>query len=74
MNNNNAQISYLLSFLAILVHRAGGTLVIENLNEYASSDLQLSMKLDAENNKVTLITTKEKRDAKNYNRTRSIMS
>lgn len=53
------QISYLLSFLAILVHRAGGTLVVENLSSYAKSNLQLSMKLDSENDKVTLSTTKK---------------
>lgn len=50
------QISYLLSFLAILVHRAGGQLTIEHLSEFSSSNLGLGMKLDVENDKVLLTT------------------
>jgi len=57
--NQSPQISYMLSLLAILVHRAGGTLTIENLSNYAKSNLQLSMKLDTENDKVTLTTRKK---------------
>lgn len=57
--NQSPQIYYLLSFLAILVHKAGGTLVIKNLRKYANSNLRLSMQLDAENDKVTLITRKD---------------
>lgn len=56
---NMDQISYLLSFLAILVDRAGGRLVIENLSHYSSSDLQLGMKLESENDRVILTTTKK---------------
>jgi hypothetical protein len=52
--NTSPQISYLLSFLGVLVDRAGGELVIENLSEYASHNLQLGMKLDAEHDRVTL--------------------
>lgn len=53
------QISYLLSFLTILIHRAGGTLVIENLSNYAKSNLELGMKLDVENDRVVLTATKK---------------
>lgn len=55
MNEN--KVAYLLSFLAILVHRAGGQLVIENLSDYSKTDLSLGMDLDAANNKVTLTVT-----------------
>lgn len=48
------QISYLLSFLAILVQRAGGQMTIEHLSEFSSSGLALSMKLDVENDRVLL--------------------
>lgn len=51
------QISYLLSFLAILVQRAGGQMTIERLSEFASSNLGLSMKLDIENDRVVLIVS-----------------
>lgn len=57
--NDMGQINYLLSFLAILVDRAGGQLVIENLSQYASSNLQLGMKLESENDRVILTTTKK---------------
>ena len=52
--NTSPQIAYLLSFLGVLVDKAGGELVIENLSRYASHNLQLDMKLDAEHDKVTL--------------------
>lgn len=52
--NTSPQISYLLSFLGILVDRAGGELVIENLSSYSNHNLQLGMKLDTENDRVTL--------------------
>jgi len=55
--NQQEQISYLLSFLAILVQRAGGQMTIEHLSEYSSSSLGLSMKLDVENDKVVLIVS-----------------
>lgn len=54
-----SQINYLLSFLAILVDRAGGKLVIENLSHYADSNLQLGMNLDAEKDQVIFTTTKK---------------
>lgn len=52
--NQSEQISYLLSFLAILVHRAGGQITIEHLSEFSASNLGLGMKLDVENDKVLL--------------------
>ena len=55
--NHQEQISYLLSFLAILVQRAGGQMTIEHLSEFSSSALGLSMKLDVENDKVVLIVS-----------------
>lgn len=55
--DNREQISYLLSFLAILVQRAGGRMTIEHLSEYSGSDLGLSMKLDVENDRVVLIVS-----------------
>lgn len=54
-----SQINYLLSFLAILVDRAGGKMVVENLSHYAESNLQLGMNLDFENDRVILTTTKK---------------
>jgi hypothetical protein len=54
--DQSAQISYLLSFLAILVHRAGGRLTIEKLSEFSASDMGISMKLDVENDRVLLMT------------------
>lgn len=56
---NMDQISYLLSFLAILVDRAGGKLVIDNLSHYSSGDLQLGMKLEIESDRVVLTVTKK---------------
>lgn len=53
-NQPSPQVAYLLSFLAILVQRAGGKLVIEDLSLHAGSNLQLSMKMDVEGDKVTL--------------------
>lgn len=50
----NDEIRYLISFLLVLVYRAGGTLVIENLSEIAGKQLRLSMDLDREGDKVTL--------------------
>ncbi len=55
--NQSDQISYLLSFLAILVQRAGGQMTIEHLSEFAASSLGLSMKLDVENDRVVLIAS-----------------
>lgn len=57
---HSEQVSYLLSFLAILVHRAGGTLVIENLSSYANSNLRLGMKIEINHDRVTLTTEKKK--------------
>jgi len=51
------RIFYLLSFLAILVQRAGGQMTIEHLSEFSSSNLGLSMKLDVENDRVVLIVS-----------------
>ena len=48
------KVSYLLTFLAILVQRAGGQMTIEHLSEFSSSAMGLSMKLDVENDRVTL--------------------
>lgn len=55
------QLLYLLSFLAILVDRAGGALVIEELSKYAGNNLEILMDLDKENDKVTLRVKKEAR-------------
>jgi len=56
--NQQGQIYYLLSFLTILVQRAGGQMTIEHLSEFSSSNLGLSMKLDVENDRVVLIASK----------------
>lgn len=55
-----SQIGYLLSFLLILVERAGGKLVVENLSEFAGSNLYLSMDLDVENDRVAIYSRREK--------------
>ena len=54
INDLNPNIAYLLSFLGILVDKAGGEIIIENLSDYANHDLRLGMKLDTKNDKVTL--------------------
>lgn len=54
------QLMYLVSFLGILVDRAGGELVIENLSEFSGNDVQLGMFLDKENDRVKLVIEKKK--------------
>ncbi len=51
---NRDTVAYLLSFLAILVARAGGTLLIKGLSDYSNTNLQLRMNLDTNNDSVTL--------------------
>lgn len=60
----SVEVRYLLSFLAILVDRAGGQLEIEHLSKYASTDLRLEMKLDIPADKVILKTKKEVMDGR----------
>ena len=60
MPKMSEQVQYLLSFLAVLVERAGGEIVIENLSRHSGSKLQLRMTLDKAGDKVTLTTKSEK--------------
>lgn len=48
------QITYMLSFLMIIVDRAGGEIIIENLSEYAGGNLALNLKLDQENDRAII--------------------
>jgi hypothetical protein len=48
------QVLYLVSFLSILVDRAGGFLVIENLSDYAEKNMQLEMDLRPSEDRVIL--------------------
>lgn len=50
----STEVSYLLSFLAILVHRNGGELVIENLSSFAGHETGLNYELDNEGDRVIL--------------------
>lgn len=52
----DANIRYMLSFLGIIVSRAGGKLAVENLGEAVGMDLSLEMDLDRENKRVVLRT------------------
>lgn len=56
----NKGIRYMMSFLGVLVQRAGGSIVIENLSEFAGRDLKLAYDLDVHNDKVTLTITEMK--------------
>ena len=53
------EVRYLLSFLAILVERNGGTLTISHLSKFASRNMALSMNLNPAKDMVTL-TVEEK--------------
>lgn len=59
---HNEEAAYLLSFLAILIQRAGGVLVIENLSKEANSLTTIQMELDKENDRVTLRSSMMKLD------------
>lgn len=54
MDDKEAQMMYLLSFLQILIIRAGGELVIENLSEVAGSTMTLEMELQRDKDRVIL--------------------
>lgn len=56
ITNQADQVRYLLSFLAILVERQGGEIVLEDLDLAAGVDLALGYELDTEANRVTLRT------------------
>ncbi len=53
-HNTSDEIRYLLSFLAILVDRAGGELTINRLSDYANLNFRLEMKMDKEKDNVIL--------------------
>jgi hypothetical protein len=53
---DDARTRYLLSFLMILVERAGGRLTIDHLSDYAGREVLLSMALDREQDRVTITT------------------
>lgn len=57
--NNQEAISYFLSFLTILVHRAGGRLEIKGLKQYSGTNLELGMEIDLPNDRV-ILTVKER--------------
>lgn len=50
------QTAYLLSFLTILVYRAGGTLRIESLSEFSLRAIELGVQFDGD---AVILTTKE---------------
>jgi hypothetical protein len=54
--NKSNYMSYMGSFLALLVLRAGGKLVIEHLSELAGKNIAVAMALDIQGDKVTLET------------------
>ncbi len=58
--NQQDYIAYMLSFLGILIDRAGGTLVITRLSEYANYEVGFTMKLDIKGDQVTLISKRNK--------------
>lgn len=49
------KLMYLVSFLGILVHRAGGNLTIEHLSEVAGHNFALGINLDPDQDRVTLV-------------------
>lgn len=51
--------AWLLSFLAILVDRAGGEIVIENLSAASGQNLRLGYDLDRGGDRVTLMVRSE---------------
>lgn len=53
---------YLLTYLAILVGRNGGTLTIENLSDYSGKEIELKDILEAEYDITTLVTIIKKPD------------
>lgn len=55
-NDIQPQLAYLISFIAILAKRAGGTLVIEGLKEFSGQQFQLDVKMDLDNDRVTIRT------------------
>jgi hypothetical protein len=61
MNHEETQM-YLLSFLMLLVYRAGGKLEIEHLSEVAGKALMMSMDLKADKDKVILKVDEQKID------------
>lgn len=60
----NENISYLPSFLQILVIRNGGELVIENLSEFSGMVMEMKMDLQASQDRVVLKARKEPMPAK----------
>lgn len=49
-------VMFLVSFLGILVHRAGGEMTIENLSQVAGTFFEVRMKLEHEQDRVRLAT------------------
>lgn len=58
---NEMRVRYLLSFLMILVHRAGGELSVEKLSEYAGREITLNMELQKDRDRVILKTIEPKK-------------
>ena len=56
-NKQNDDMTYLISFLMLLIIRAGGTMKIENLKDLAGKELAITMNLDKEKAEVTLTVT-----------------
>lgn len=53
------QSAYLMSFLMILVHRAGGEMTIEKLSEFSNRHILLGMEIFHDADKVVLKTVEE---------------
>lgn len=52
--------AYFLSYLMIIVYRAGGRLKIDNLSDFSHRIMNLGMELDKENNSVVLTCSEVK--------------
>lgn len=48
------KIASLLTYLAIIIDRNGGTLTVENLSQYAGTDVKLDTETDIKGDKVTI--------------------
>lgn len=59
--NEDGRVRFLLSFLMVLVHRAGGKLKIDNLSEYGGRMINLGMEMQPGNNSVVLTTEEIKK-------------